>query len=92
MRIDAALADEPQARQALEQRGADLRALADEDQRLDVAQALGERVDVLDVIVEDGDVERRQLREAGKRAQRVEVVVEDRDLMRIARVGTMTRR
>ena len=48
VRIDAALADEPEIGQALEQRRADLGALADQHQHLGVAQALGERVDVLD--------------------------------------------
>ena len=43
-------------------------------------EALGERVDVLDVIVPDRDVVAGELPEAGERAQRVEVVVEDRDL------------
>ena len=43
VRIDAALADQPQLRQLLQQRRADLRALADEHQRLGVAQPLGER-------------------------------------------------
>ena len=80
VRVDAALADEPQLRQALEERRADLGPLADQDQHLGVAQALGERVDVLDVVVPDGDVEGRELAEAGERAERVEVVVEDRDL------------
>ena len=82
VRIDAALADEPQLRQALEQRRADLGALADQHQRLGVPQPLGQRVDVLDVIVPDRDVVAGQLREAGQRAQRVEVVVEDGDLHR----------
>ena len=84
VRIDAALADQPQLRQALEQRRADLRALADQHQRLGVAQALGERVDVLDVIVPDRDVVAVELPEAGQRPQRVEVVVENRDLHRAA--------
>ena len=56
VRIDAALADQPELRQPLEQRRADLRALADQHQRLGVLQALGERVDVLDVVVPDRDV------------------------------------
>ena len=43
VRIDAALADELELRQALEQRRADRRALADQHQRLGVLQPLGER-------------------------------------------------
>src|SRR5262249_13087497 len=42
-------------------------------------EALGEHVDVLHVIVPDGDVERRQHGEARQRMQRVEVVIENRD-------------
>ena len=44
------------------------------------AQPLGERVDVLDVVVPDRDLVPVELAEARQRAQRVEVVVEDRDL------------
>ena len=61
VRIDAALADQPQLGQPLEQRRADLRALADQHQRLGVVQALGQRVDVLDVVVPDRDVVAREL-------------------------------
>ena len=64
MRIDAALADQPQLRQPLQQRRADLRALADQHQRLGVAQPLRQRVDVLDVIVPDRDVVAGELAEA----------------------------
>ena len=56
VRIDAALADQPELGQALEQRRADLRALADQHQRLGVLQPLGQHVDVLDVVVPDRDV------------------------------------
>ena len=51
--IDAALADQPQAGEALEQRRADPRALADQQQRLTIAQPLGERVGVLHDVVPD---------------------------------------
>jgi len=50
-------------------------------------QSLGERVDLLDVVVPDLDLVPRQLREAVERAQRVEVVVEDGDLQ----LGTLRR-
>ena len=66
----------------MEERRADLGALANEHERFGLAQSLGERVDVLDVIVPDLDVVSRQLREAVERAQRVVVVVEDGDLHR----------
>ena len=82
MRVDAALADEPQLRQSTQEWSADLGALANEHERFALAQSLGERVDVLDVIVPDLDVVPRQLREAVESAQRVVVVVEDGDLHR----------
>jgi len=49
MRIDAALADQFQLRQPLQQRGPDRRALADQNQRLGVAQPPTSEVDVLHV-------------------------------------------
>ena len=76
---DAALADQLQLRQPLQQRRADLGPLPDQHQRFGVAQALGEDIDVLDVIVPDGDVVPGQLLETVEGAQRVEVIVEDRD-------------
>ena len=66
----------------MEEWSADLGALANEHEDLGLAQSLGERVDVLDVIVPDLDIVSRQLREAVERAQRVVVVVEDGDLHR----------
>ena len=80
MRIDAALADQLQLRQLLQQRRADLGALADQHQRLGILQPFRQRVGVLDVIVEDGDVVALELGEARQRPQRVEVIVEDGDL------------
>ena len=59
---------------------ADLRALADQHQRLGIPQAFRQRIDILDVIVPDGDVVSGQLAEAIEGAQRVEIIVEDRDL------------
>jgi hypothetical protein len=82
VRVDAALADEPELRQSAEEWRGDLGALANEHERFGVAQSLGERVDVLDVIVPDLDVVPRQVREAVERPQRVLVVVEDGDLHR----------
>lgn len=49
--VDAGLADQAQPRKSPQQRRANLGALADQHQRLRVAQALGQRVDVLRVIV-----------------------------------------
>ena len=56
MRIDAALADELEIGQAFEQRRADFGALADQHQRFGARKPLGQRVEVLDVIVPDRDV------------------------------------
>ena len=80
VRVDAALADQPQLRQPLKQRRSDLRALADEHERLGVAQPLGEHVDVLDMVGPDRDVVTGEPGEAVERAQRVVIVVEDGDL------------
>src|SRR3954453_9166077 len=80
MRIDAALADQLQLRQPLQQWRADLRALADQHQRLGILEPRREGVDVLDVVVMDGDGVAVELAEAIERAQRVEIVVEDGDV------------
>src|SRR5258708_2403874 len=80
MGIDAALADQLQLWQPFQQGRADLRALADQHQRLGVAQALGEPVDVLDMVVPDRHLVPGKLAEAIERAERVEIIVEDGDL------------
>ena len=43
VRVDAALADQAQVGQALEQRRTDLGALPDQDERVEALQPLGER-------------------------------------------------
>src|SRR5581483_11464621 len=58
---------------------ANLRALADQHQRLGIAQPLRQRIDVLDVIVPDRHVMACQRGEAIERAHRVVIVVEDGD-------------
>jgi hypothetical protein len=83
VRVDAALADQPELGQPAEQRRPDLGALTNQHERLGLAQSLGEPIDVLDVIVPDLHVVPRQLREAVECPQRVVVVVEDGDLHRI---------
>src|SRR5262249_36217817 len=80
MRIATALADQLPFWQPLQQRRPYLRALADQHQRFGVAQPLRQHVDVLDMIVPDGDVMSGELAEALEAAQRVEIIVEDRDL------------
>jgi hypothetical protein len=79
MRIDAALADQPQIWQKLKQRLPDLRPLADEDQNLGFAQPVRQLVDVLGVIIPDRNVMAVELGETRQRAYRVEVIVENRD-------------
>ncbi len=76
VRIDAALADELEPGQALEQGGADLGALADQHQGLGVFQARGQRIGVLDVVVPDRDFMAGQLAESIQSAQRVVIVVQ----------------
>src|SRR3954470_8877847 len=80
VRIDAALADELQPGQLLDQRRADFRALADQHQRLDVLEARGERLGLLQVVVPHLDVVPRELLEGAQRRHGVEVVVEDGDV------------
>ena len=78
MRIAAALADQSQVLQPLEQRRADFGSLADETQDLGVPQPLSQPIRVLEMVVPDGDVVTIEHGEAGEPANRVEVVVEDR--------------
>jgi hypothetical protein len=80
MGIDAALADEAELVQALEQRRPDRGALADENQRFRIPQTVRQCVDVLHVIIPDGDVVPRELLEAIKGAKRIEIVVENGDV------------
>ncbi len=77
--VHAALADQAQIRQPLQQRSSDRGAFTNEYQRFAVAQTVGELVDILHVIGEDRYLMAVQLLEALQRAQRVEVVVEDCD-------------
>jgi len=82
VRIGAALADQAQVREAVQQRCADLGPFADEDQRVEAPKPLGEDLGVLHMIGEDGDLMARQLLKARQRAQGVQPVIEDRDLHR----------
>ena len=75
-----ALTDLAQLRQPVEQGGADLGALADQDQDLGIAQPFGQSVGVLNIVVPDGDGVACQLGEARQMAHRVVIVVEDRDV------------
>src|SRR5215468_5604670 len=90
MRVDAALADEPELRQPLEQGRGYLRALADEHERLGLADAPRQRFGFLEVVVPHRHGVARELAEAGQGAQRVEVVVEDRDLHGLGIIGART--
>src|ERR1700722_9534893 len=80
VRIDAALADQFQLRQPLQQRRADLRALPDQHQRFGVAQPLRQPIDVLDVVVPDFDIMSGELAETFQRPHGVEIIVEDGNL------------
>jgi hypothetical protein len=51
-RIDAALADEPQLIEALQQWSANLRPLADQDEDFGVSQPIRERVEILGAVVQ----------------------------------------
>jgi hypothetical protein len=75
------VADEPELRQSTEQWRADLRALANEPERLGFAQSLGEGVDVLDVIVTNSTSCTDSF-VAPERAQRVVVIVKSGELHR----------
>jgi hypothetical protein len=80
MRVDAALADEPQRVEAIEQGLAYVRTLANQHERLRVVEASGQRVDILRVIVPDSDLVAVQLAEARESTKGVEVVIQNRDL------------
>src|SRR5882762_9316486 len=80
VRIDAALADEPELVEPLEQRRADLGALAYQHQRFGIPQPLGQRIDILDMIVPDPDLVAGKLFEAFERAKRVVVIVKNGQL------------
>jgi hypothetical protein len=80
MRVDAALADQPQRWKSLEQRCTHRGPLSDQNDRLEVAQSLGQGVEIFEMIGEDGHVVAVELCVARKPADGVEVIVEDRDL------------
>src|SRR5947199_10776775 len=80
MRIDTALADQLQFRQSLQQGFTNLGSLADQHQRFGIAEALRQRVDILDVIVPDRDVMAGELAETAEGAHGVEIIVENGNL------------
>ena len=80
MRVNAALTDEPQGIQALEQRLTDLRTLSNQHENLRVLKARGEAVDILDVIVPDRYLMPVEFAKARKCTKRVEIVIENRNL------------
>src|SRR5438128_139431 len=77
---DPGLADQPELVQALEQRRADRRALADQHQRLGVLEPSRKRVDVLGVVVPDRHLVAGDPGKARQGPDRVLIVVEDRDV------------
>src|SRR5687768_7064347 len=78
--IDAALTDQPELVESMQQRRADLGPLAYQHQRFGIPQSSGQRIDVLHMVVPDPDLVSRQLPEAVERAQRVVIVVKNGDL------------
>ena len=64
----------------MEQRRADLGALAYQHQHFGIPQPFGQRIDVLDMVVPDLDLVAGQLFEALERAKRVVIVVQNRDV------------
>jgi len=65
--------------QALQERRPDRGAFADQHQRFGVGKASRERIDILDVVVPDGNVMAIELAEARQRTNGVMVVVQDGD-------------
>ena len=80
VRIDAALTNEPELAQSMEQRHADLGPLADQYQYFGIPQSFGQRIDILDVIVPDLDLVARQLFEAVERPKRVVIIIKNGNL------------
>ena len=71
----------------MEQRLADLGPLAYQHQRFGIPQSLGQRIDILDVIVPDRDFVTCQLFEAVEGAKRIVIIVKNRDLHKDKLIG-----
>ena len=80
MWVHAALADEPQGVQPLEERFADLRTFANQHQHFSVLKTRREGVDILNVIVPDHYLVSVELTKTREGTKCVEVVVENRNL------------
>ena len=78
--IHAALADQPQRREPLDQRAGDRGSFSDEDDRVKRSEPLCQSLDRPDVVREHGHVMGGEFGVARQRAQCVEVIVEDCDL------------
>jgi hypothetical protein len=85
VRIDAALADQPELGQPRQQRLADLGALPDQHQCFGLPQPRREHVVVLDMIGPHRDLMAGELAEAGERSYGIMVVIEYCDLHEFAR-------
>ena len=79
VRIGADVANHLELGKTLQQRALDGSALADQYQRLGVFEPLRQNVNVLGVIVPDGDVMTGQLLEARHRLDGVLIIVKNRD-------------
>ena len=79
VRIDAALTDEPEFVQSLEQRIPDLGPLAYQHEHFRIPQSLGESIDILDVVVPDLYLVIGHLLEAVERANRIMIIIKNGD-------------
>ena len=77
VRVHAALADQPELGQSLEEWRRDFCPLSNKHQGFGVAKPFGQRVDVVHMVVPDPDLVTGELPEARKCSQRVVVIVED---------------
>ena len=77
MRIDAALADEFEPGEPFEQRFANFRPFADQDQGFRILEPVRQYIEVLDVVVSDFDLVAVKFAKTCKGSDRVMVVVKD---------------
>src|SRR4029434_2438198 len=83
VRIDAALTNEAELVQSMQQRRPDLGPLADQYQYFGITQSVGQRIDILDVIVPDLDLVARQLVEAVARPNALAIIIKNVKTQRV---------
>ncbi len=79
MRVDAALADQAQARQSIEHLRLNPRSLTDQHQGLGLLQARNQAFAVLFMIIPDLHLMRIHQAKTGQRADGIEIIVKDGD-------------